>query len=197
MTERFIYFIRPIGIVGPIKIGISARPEGRMLEMLEWSPFDLEIAHRIPGTYTLEKRIQQSLANDHLRHEWFSPSPRVVKLVADLQAGVTIDHAIDLNRDEGLIRTPRRSRQAGRPRGMKLNASMTDGQLECLRFVMDFEAARGRVPTYQEIADGLGLHSKSGVHRYITALEERGRIIREPNIRCGYSVVTPSLRRAA
>ena len=36
----------------------------------------------------------------------------------------------------------------------------------------------GIAPTFEEFMEGLGLHSKSGVHRILTALEERGHIHR-------------------
>ena len=39
----------------------------------------------------------------------------------------------------------------------------------------------GVPPSYDEMKDALGLASKSGIHRLITALEERGFIRRLPN----------------
>lgn len=36
-------------------------------------------------------------------------------------------------------------------------------------------------PSFDEMADHLGLGSKSGVHRLITGLEERGHIRRQPH----------------
>jgi hypothetical protein len=192
MSERYIYFIKPVGALGPIKIGISQRPQARLVELLEWCPLDLEIAHSMPGTYMLEHSIHGALADDHLRREWFKPTDRVVKLLADLQAGVPIEEAIDLTRKEGVIRRPRRtSRPTPRKRTILNGVGLTFGQLTCLRFIQSFEAEHGRVPTYQQIADGIGLHSRSGVHRYILALEERGRITRTPFVTGGFSVVRP------
>lgn len=199
MTNRFIYFIKPVGMDGPVKIGISARPESRMQQMLEWSPFDLEIVHVIPGDYFLEKAIHQSLCNDHLRREWFEATPRIVRLLEDLRRGVAIEDAVDLARVEGQIRTPSKANRRRRPRGNAVGSSLTQGQVECLALIKAFSAEHGRVPTYQEICDGMGLHSKSGVHRYILGLEERGRITRVPGLRCGYQLVavTEQFRRAA
>lgn len=202
MTVRFIYFIKPVGEDGPVKIGISARPEARIVELLEWSPVDLEIAHMLPGTYKLERQIQQALAKDHVRREWFRATPRIVKLLADLRGGKPIAAAIDLSRVEGVLQGPSKvgGNAVGASRRKKaIGASLTQGQLECLSFISAFEAEHGRVPTYQEIADGLGLHSKSGIHRYITSLEDRGRLTRVPGLRCGYQIVgmTEKLARAA
>jgi len=39
----------------------------------------------------------------------------------------------------------------------------------------------GITPSYDEMKDSLGLASKSGIHRLITALEDRGFIRRLPN----------------
>lgn len=175
MTERCIYFIKPVGMKGPVKIGISARSAARLFELLEWSPFDLELAHSMPGTYKLERQIQEALADDHLRREWFKPSARVVQLLRDLQSGVPIERAIDLTRKEGEIRRPSKpSNSPPRRKRIVGRSGLTQGQLECLKFIKQFIADRVRPPTYQEICDGMDLHSKSGVHRYITALVERG-----------------------
>jgi repressor LexA len=38
----------------------------------------------------------------------------------------------------------------------------------------------GVTPSFNEMKDALGLRSKSGIHRLITALEERGHIHRLP-----------------
>ncbi len=50
---------------------------------------------------------------------------------------------------------------------------------ECLDFVRAYIAEHDGVsPSFQDIADGIGIASKSGVHRLIVALEERGLIQR-------------------
>ena len=41
-------------------------------------------------------------------------------------------------------------------------------------------AETGTTPSYQEIATGLGMKSKSGVHAILSALEARGHIERLP-----------------
>ena len=48
------------------------------------------------------------------------------------------------------------------------------------RFIEDFQRRRaGKTPTYPQIMGGLGLKSKNGVNRMVTALQERGFIARE------------------
>lgn len=55
---------------------------------------------------------------------------------------------------------------------------MTPRQAETLKFLED-EAAAGRpTPSFSEIANHLGLRSKSGVVRLLDALEKRGRVTR-------------------
>ena len=60
--------------------------------------------------------------------------------------------------------------------------SLTSRQADCLRFIAAHQRDNaGLTPTYDEIKDGLGLASKSGVNRLIDGLVERGAIQRLPN----------------
>ncbi len=58
---------------------------------------------------------------------------------------------------------------------------LTRKQFELLRFVHDRLKESGVPPSFDEMKDALDLRSKSGIHRLITALEERGFIRRLPN----------------
>ncbi|MEM9170871.1 MAG: transcriptional repressor LexA [Pseudomonadota bacterium] len=58
---------------------------------------------------------------------------------------------------------------------------LTKKQQELLAFIDDRLSASGVSPSFEEMKQALGLRSKSGVHRLITALEERGFIRRLPN----------------
>ncbi|NWG23922.1 MAG: transcriptional repressor LexA [Pseudorhodoplanes sp.] len=58
---------------------------------------------------------------------------------------------------------------------------LTRKQLELLRFVHERLKETGVPPSFDEMKDALDLRSKSGIHRLITALEERGFIRRLPN----------------
>ncbi len=55
---------------------------------------------------------------------------------------------------------------------------LTRKQKELLLLVKDRMAAEGVPPSFDEMKDALGLKSKSGIHRLITGLEERGFIKR-------------------
>ena len=58
---------------------------------------------------------------------------------------------------------------------------LTIKQHELLRFIHDRLAATGVSPSFDEMREALELKSKSGVHRLISALEERQFIRRLPN----------------
>jgi repressor LexA len=58
---------------------------------------------------------------------------------------------------------------------------LTRKQFELLRFIHDRLKESGVPPSFDEMKDALDLRSKSGIHRLITALEERGFIRRLPN----------------
>lgn len=57
----------------------------------------------------------------------------------------------------------------------------TSQQLRVLTFVANQVRETGVAPSFDEIRVHMGLKSKSGIHRLLTALEERGAIRRLPN----------------
>src|SRR3569623_946892 len=58
---------------------------------------------------------------------------------------------------------------------------LTRKQYELLRFINERLKESGVPPSFDEMKDALDLRSKSGIHRLITALEERGFIRRLAN----------------
>ena len=58
---------------------------------------------------------------------------------------------------------------------------LTSKQKELLLFIHERIKADGVSPSFDEMKDALNLASKSGIHRLIVALEERGFIRRLPN----------------
>ena len=58
---------------------------------------------------------------------------------------------------------------------------LTRKQLELLTFIKDRLDRDGMPPSFDEMKEALDLRSKSGIHRLITALEERGFIRRLPH----------------
>ncbi len=58
---------------------------------------------------------------------------------------------------------------------------LTRKQFELLRVIQERLRESGVPPSFDEMKDALDLKSKSGIHRLIMALEERGFIRRLPN----------------
>jgi repressor LexA len=57
---------------------------------------------------------------------------------------------------------------------------LTQRQHQLLRFIQGYMDKHGVPPSFEEMRDALRLKSKSGIHRLITGLEERGYIHRLP-----------------
>src|SRR5215213_8841961 len=75
---------------------------------------------------------------------------------------------------------------------------LTRKQYELLRFINERLKESGVPPSFDEMKDALDLRSKSGIHRLITALEERGFIRRLPNRARAIEVIKlPELAAAA
>jgi repressor LexA len=75
---------------------------------------------------------------------------------------------------------------------------LTRKQAELLRFIHERLKEAGVPPSFDEMKDALDLRSKSGIHRLITALEERGFIRRLPNRARAIEVIKlPELSGAA
>jgi len=60
-------------------------------------------------------------------------------------------------------------------------AMLTRKQYELLMYIQERLAESGVSPSYEEMKEALGLKSKSGIHRLITGLEERGFVRRLPH----------------
>lgn len=70
---------------------------------------------------------------------------------------------------------------------------LTRRQTDCLAFIKKYITENNGVPpSFDEIKDNAGLRSKSGVHRVITALEERGLIRRLRNRARAIEVMDPT-----
>lgn len=68
--------------------------------------------------------------------------------------------------------------------------SLTHMQAQCLAFIESYQAENNGVsPSFEELKDELQLKSKSGVHRLVEALVERGRLTRRPNRARAFEIV--------
>jgi hypothetical protein len=82
-----VYFIRPIGMTGPVKIGCSISPDGRRETLEKWSPFPLEIVAQFDGCMDDERRVHSLFWQQHQRGEWFEWSPELQSLIDRINAG--------------------------------------------------------------------------------------------------------------
>lgn len=58
MPGKSIYFIRPVGQRGPIKIGCSYLPLDRLRGLCQWSPLPLEVVATCDGQHHgVERRL--------------------------------------------------------------------------------------------------------------------------------------------
>jgi hypothetical protein len=103
----FIYFMKPVGMTGPIKIGCSFMPERRLSTLSTWSPFELEIITTIAGGQRLERNIHECFADLHSHREWFRPGQRLLDVICRLKDGEPVERAINLNNRIGSIRKGR------------------------------------------------------------------------------------------
>lgn len=102
MTD-YVYFIRADVPDSPIKIGQSWVPSDRLLQLLAWAPYPLEIILTIPGDIALERAIHNHFADCHSHCEWFRPEPRLLSAIQAMQAGVPVHEAIDLTDIRGNV----------------------------------------------------------------------------------------------
>lgn len=82
-----VYFIKPIDMDGPIKIGCSFSPDRRRRSLETWSPFPLEIIAEIDGDTNLERRFHARFKLSHQNREWFAVTPELLAVVAAVNAG--------------------------------------------------------------------------------------------------------------
>lgn len=100
---QVVYFAKPIGFPGPIKIGCTCWPEQRVKDLSVWSPFPIELLAVIPGTFLLERNLHDCFADVHSHREWFQPSDKLLSGIEALIAGKPIEQAFDLSARVGRI----------------------------------------------------------------------------------------------
>lgn len=103
-SSAYVYFAKPIGMDGPVKIGCSNNSIKRLKSLATWSPFPLEIVAVVPGGFHLERNIHDCFACSHSHREWFHPSPRLTEAMNALSRGAPVEEAIDLSKREGRLR---------------------------------------------------------------------------------------------
>jgi hypothetical protein len=82
--QPYVYFVKPIGADGPIKIGHSTVPQERLMALSVWSPWPLELVGTFPGGSSEERALHQAFADLHTHREWFRTSPRLREVIAKI-----------------------------------------------------------------------------------------------------------------
>lgn len=100
-----VYFIKPVGLDGPIKIGCSYRPENRLLDLGAWSPWPLEIIGSVPGIYHDEQFLHRCFADSHSHREWFHSTPALRDAIAVILSAGDMTVAHSTLTPKGSIRT--------------------------------------------------------------------------------------------
>jgi hypothetical protein len=80
----YVYFFRPKGQDGPIKVGTSSCPAGRMVTYMAWSPVPLEICAQIEfgsraAAREAERKFHTRYDEHRLHHEWFAAHPLILR----------------------------------------------------------------------------------------------------------------------
>ena len=103
---RYVYFIKPVGLDGPIKIGSSDVPLRRLEDLMVWSPFPLELIGKTPGSTTDEFFLHTCFSDSHFHHEWFHFTPALRHAIDKMLASSINDVRGSLT-PKGAIRKPR------------------------------------------------------------------------------------------
>lgn len=93
----FIYFMKPVNLNGPIKIGHTVMPDHRLCVLGYWSPFELEFIGLHEGTIGDEWNLHTKFASYRLHNEWFLPSDEMNDCLAKLSGGVPLREAFSLD----------------------------------------------------------------------------------------------------
>lgn len=99
----FVYFIKPVGQAGPIKVGHSIFPPDRLGALQTWSPVDLELISQFPGSFEIERAIHERFARWQVRGEWFEPVDELVKLAEGIRDGGNLEDLVDLSVKTGKL----------------------------------------------------------------------------------------------
>lgn len=81
MSDKHVYFLRPVGQIGPIKIGCSKLPALRLETLTVWSPVRLELICSVPGSHKDEHTLHGMFRNHHVHGEWFGASKELLALI--------------------------------------------------------------------------------------------------------------------
>jgi hypothetical protein len=87
MSYPYVYFMQVVG-GGPIKIGCSVEPKNRLVSMMSWCPYPLELITQVDGCEVAEASLHRKFAAHRMQSEWFAPAQELVEFIERVkQAG--------------------------------------------------------------------------------------------------------------
>jgi hypothetical protein len=85
--EEAVYFIQQ-GAGGPVKIGLAKDVRKRLWTLQTSTPAPLFVRATIGGDRQTERALHAFYAREHIRGEWFRPSPRLVAYIREVDRGL-------------------------------------------------------------------------------------------------------------
>lgn len=104
IKKRHVYFFKPIGFDGPIKIGCSESPMRRMDVHVYWSPWPLELIGSVPGDFDDERFLHGCFFSSHMHHEWFHSSPNLRRAIDEILASGSVSVVKEWLSPEGSVK---------------------------------------------------------------------------------------------
>lgn len=106
--DEHVYFLKPVGMDGPIKIGWSRSPPIRLLELAGWSPFPLEMIGSVPGEFADEQYLHGCFASLHSHREWFHSTPALREIISKIIAGGSVSSIHSIIAPSGSLKRKQR-----------------------------------------------------------------------------------------
>lgn len=182
-TPTFIYLIEAQN--GLVKIGIGQKVRDRYQATRLHSPILTRLIACWPGAQIDEDALHERFRAFREHGEWFALRGEFAAFVERSRGlGVSsIPAWVELKFDNRPAYRSRRNSERRKvlPRfdgaqSGQIVRSVTPKQAKALAFIREYISKHGCAPSYQEIGDAMGIVSKSGVHRLVHGLVERGHL---------------------
>lgn len=92
---QYVYFLKPVGMDGPIKIGSSIYPKSRLDQLQSWTWLELELVAESVGGIEAERLFQKRFQKDRIRGEWFSASDELLRCIEKINSGIEAIEALN------------------------------------------------------------------------------------------------------
>lgn len=90
-----VYFLKPVDLAGPIKIGISWDFDNRLRVIQCDSPVELEVLAKVDAQLKDENVLHRMFGDLNVRGSWYRPDERLLLLISKLREGAPLSSVID------------------------------------------------------------------------------------------------------